>query len=153
MPGHCTSSPSERTEERQVSTRREAGFTLIELIIVVTIIGVLATIALPAMSKAPLRAKESVLREDLYQMRSCIDQYLADHGEYPGSLEELIEAGYLRKIPVDPITESDTTWVTEQVDPETDEDLQPTDGPGGGIIDVFSGSEKQALDGSYYRDW
>jgi general secretion pathway protein G len=133
--------------------RAESGFTLIELIIVVAIIGILATIAMPAMTNAPQRAKEAVLKEDLFQMRSCIDQYLADHGEYPGSLEELVEAGYLRKIPVDPITESADTWVTEQVDAETDAELQPNDSIGDGIIDVFSGAEGVALDGSYYRDW
>jgi general secretion pathway protein G len=131
----------------------ESGFTLIELIIVVAIIGILATIAMPAMTNAPQRAREAVLKEDLFQMRSCIDQYLADYGEYPGSLEELVEAGYLRRIPVDPITESADTWTTELVDPETDAELQPNDSIGDGIIDVFSGAEGVALDGSYYRDW
>ena len=78
--------------------------------IVVVIIGILATIALPAMRTAPLKAREAVLKADLYQIRSTIDQHLADKGQYPGSLQGLVDAGYLRFVPVDPITRSPDTW-------------------------------------------
>ncbi len=81
-----------------------AGFTLIELIVVMAIIGILATIALPAMKNAPIRAREAVIRADLYQMRSCIDQHLADKGYYPDSIEALVDTGYLRYLPIDPFS-------------------------------------------------
>ena len=128
------------------------GFTLIELIIVVAIIGILATIAVPAMRTAPQRAKESALKEDLYTLRSCIDQFHGDRGRYPTSLDELVTMGYLRQMPVDPVTASKETWVTiyEEVTEENDErdQEQPQ-----GIIDVHSGSDGVALDGSRYADW
>lgn len=130
----------------------ERGFTLIELIIVVTIIGILATIAVPAMRTAPIRAKEAALKEDLFTLRSCIDQFHGDRTRYPSSLEELVSMGYLRKLPVDPFTGSTDSWVpvfeeaTEESD-ERDQEQPP------GIIDVRSGSEATALDGSRYADW
>jgi len=135
--------------------RRAGGFTLIELIIVVAIIGILATIAMPAMRNAPQKAKEAVLKEDLYAIRSCIDQYLADKGHYPSSMQELVDEGYLRFVPVDPITRSTSTWVEIFVDPETEDGLEPTDDSGGGpgVIDVRSGADGTALDGSAYSEW
>ena len=110
------------------------------------------TIALPAMRNAPTKAKEAVLRADLFTMRSCIDQYLADRGHYPASLDELVEKGYLRKIPVDPLTESDGTWEEIPVEPSEEEELAPTDETGG-IIDVRSGATGVGLDGTPYSEW
>jgi general secretion pathway protein G len=133
---------------------RTAGFTLIELIIVVAIIGILATIAVPAMKNAPTKAREAALKEDLFTMRSCIDQYLADKGHYPPSLEALVADGYMRRIPDDPITRSADTWEEIPASPEADESLQPNEGGGEpGIIDVRSGSKGTALDGTSYADW
>jgi general secretion pathway protein G len=133
------------------SRQQRRGFTLIELIIVVAIIGILAMIAMPAMTNAPRRAREAVLKENLFQMRSCIDQYLADHGEYPESLQALVDAGYLRRIPEDPIAQSEE-WEEIPVDPETDEDLQPHEGVTPGIMDVKSKSEGSTLDGVPYSE-
>lgn len=133
---------------------RGQGFTLIELIVVVAIIGILATIAVPAMRTAPIRARESALREDLFTLRSCLDQFHADRGRYPTSLEELVSMGYLRRLPVDPFTKSADTWVTEleEVSDEQDERDQEA-GAGQGIIDIHSGSDEVALDGTKYSEW
>ena len=129
------------------------GFTLIELIVVMAIIGILATIAVPAMRTAPIRARESALKEDLYQMRSVIDQFHADRDRYPASLEELVEMGYLRAIPVDPITRA-ADWITEVPEITGEEtELENESGAGSGIIDVRSASDQDALDGTRYSDW
>ncbi len=127
-----------------------------ELIIVIAIIGILATIALPALKDGPTRAKEAVLKTNLHVLRDVIDQYYGDKGYYPESVEILEDEGYLRSIPFDPMTKSNQTWqvVYEEIDPdappaETDlpEDGQP------GIVDVYSGSDRLALDGTPYADW
>jgi general secretion pathway protein G len=133
--------------------RSSSGFTLIELMVVMAIIGILATIAVPAMRTAPIRAREAALKEDLYQLRSCIDQFHADRDRYPASLDELVSLGYLRQVPVDPITRA-PDWVTE-VPEVTGEETEAEDaaGAGQGIIDVRSASEESALDGTKYSDW
>jgi general secretion pathway protein G len=134
-------------------TPRQDGFTLIELIVVVAIIGILAAIAVPAMRTAPERARESALKEDLFTLRSCLDQFHADRGRYPTSLDEIVSLGYLRSVPVDPLTKSKDTWVLvyEEVTPENQDDTQQQTSPG--IIDIHSGSPETALDGTKYADW
>lgn len=134
----------------------ERGFTLLELIVVIAIIGILATIAMPAMKDMPRRANEAVLKTNLRTMRDVIDQFYGDKGHYPPSLDTLVEKGYLRKLPTDPMTKRGDTWLTviEEIDPEqpaggsdNGEEQQP------GIIDVHSGAQGLALDGTPYKDW
>ena len=140
--------------------RSDSGFTLIELIIVVSIIGILASIAVPAMQNAPIKARESVIRADLYQMRSCIDQHLADKGVYPESLQGLIDSGYLRHFPADPWThETEGVWLELSADPTDLEELEPIDDDlmpegGFGIIDIkYADDTRVALDGSMISEW
>jgi len=135
-----------------------AGFTLIELIIVIAIIGILATIALPAMKNAPIRAREAVIRADLYQMRSCIDQHLADKGYYPDSLEALVDTGYLRYLPIDPFTgTAEGAWEELYAEPDELEELEPLEdefGNGTQVIDVrYADQERVALDGTLISEW
>ena len=134
--------------------RAEAGFTLLELIIVVAIIGILATIAMPKLLHTPDKAKEAVLRTDLRTFRDVIDQYYADKGKYPESLEALVEDGYLRAIPVDPMTKSADTWVPQYEEPKLDETPPESDGEvQPGIMDVHSGSDEVGSDGRPYSEW
>jgi general secretion pathway protein G len=134
---------------------RESGFTLLELIIVVAIIGILATIAMPALKDVPRRANEAVLKTNLHTMRDVIDQYYGDKGKYPTSLDQLVEKGYLRKIPVDPMTKRNDTWEFEYEETSDDNPRPETETDEGapGIVDVHSGSPLAALDGTLYREW
>jgi general secretion pathway protein G len=124
------------------------GFTLIELLVVVSLIVALAAISLPLYRNSVQRGREAVLKEDLYRLRDAIDQHYADKGKYPQSLDDLVSTGYLRSVPVDPITESATTWQTIQAEPDPN---NLTGDPG--IYNVKSGSEGTALDGTKYTDW
>jgi general secretion pathway protein G len=122
------------------------GFTLIELVVVVTILGILLGIALPNYRAAILQAKEAVLKEDLFRFRDTIDQYQADKGKYPASLESLVTDGYLRSVPKDPFTGA-RDWVEVPAEPEPG----ATDAPG--IYDVHSASEAPGTDGTPYSEW
>ncbi len=124
------------------------GFTLIELMIVMSLIVILAGVGLTLYGNSVTRAKEAVLKEDLFRMRDAIDQYYADRNKYPASLEELVSEKYLRAVPVDPITQSAETWQT------TLSDADPSNPAGEpGISDVKSGAAQPALDGTAYADW
>ncbi|HTY41649.1 MAG TPA: prepilin-type N-terminal cleavage/methylation domain-containing protein [Thermoanaerobaculia bacterium] len=132
----------------------ERGFTLLELLVVMTIIGILAAIAVPALRDSPKRAREATLRGDLFTFRSVIDQYKGDKGNYPVDLEVLVKDGYIRKIPIDPMTKaSDWVLTMEEADQSAppDDPNAPPQQPG--VIDVHSASKEKALDGSLYSDW
>jgi general secretion pathway protein G len=138
--------------------KTEQGFTLLELLVVMTIIGILAAVAIPALRDSPQRAREAALREDLFTLRSTIDQFHGDKGYYPPDLPTLVSEGYLRQIPTDPMTKSKDTWVVayEELEPETEAaagGAPPEESVAPGIIDVHSGSTGKALDGSLYKDW
>ena len=126
-----------------------AGFTLIELMIVITILLTLLSIAAPMYRNSIVSAREAVLRDHLFTMRSLIDQYTLDKAEAPQALEDLVTGGYLREIPVDPITRANDTWVTEY---EDDILMNPSQ-TAPGIVDIHSGSNQAALDGSSYGSW
>lgn len=136
--------------------RASRGFTLIELVVVVSIIGILAAVALINVRGAQRKAAETILKADLQGIRKTIDNFYADRQRYPASLQELVETGYMRTIPPDPITKSADTWVEvpDQPSPEEmssswDYQAEPTQP---GIIDVKSGAEGQTLDGVPYAD-
>jgi len=140
----------------RIGKRIQAGFTLIELLIVVAIIGILASMAVVQLRSTKQKAMEAALKENLYVLRNCIDQYFTDKGKYPESLEALVDDGYIRKIPVDPFTESDTSWVEEQAAGQSSGSQGATeDDPSAqtGIADVHSGATGTALDGTSYSEW
>ena len=129
--------------------QNDRGFTLIEMLIVVALIGILATIAVGQYQRSIVRAKEAALRENLFVMRSQISNYFADKGEYPLDLQTLVDEKYLKKIPKDPITRSADTWVVTHSDVGDEEDLSTEQG----IEDVRSGADRVSLDGAPYADW
>lgn len=126
------------------------GFTLLELIIVLTIIGILVGLGIPQYTYSVKRAREAVLKEDLFQMRKLINQYYTDKKEYPPSLQALVEEDYLKRIPVDPITQSSETWevVRQTLTPE-----EMTAGTQPGVVDVYSGSKEISTKGIPYNTW
>lgn len=119
------------------------GFTLIELMVVIAILGILVTLAQPTYKMATTKAKEAALKKDLYVFRDVIDQYHADQGQYPPSLPDLVDKGYLRAIPVDPFTESSDTWV----------EIYSAEGEESGIFDVRSGSNLVGTNDVPYNEW
>jgi general secretion pathway protein G len=132
----------------QRKQQHEAGFTLVELMIVMAIIGILMLIAVPRYVTTVKLAREAVLREDLHVLRSAIDSYTMDKQKAPQSLEDLVQEQYLKKIPEDPITHSDTTWVTD-----TSDSYHSLDQTDPGVDDVHSGSNETGSDGQSYSTW
>ncbi len=134
--------------EPRIRNGRRAGFTLIELMIVMAIIAVLVSMAVPIYQKSIIRAKESVLRNNLFTMRTVIDEYTYDKQKAPQTLDDLVSEGYLREIPIDPMTGSNQTWKTIMEDALTSvNQTEP------GIYDVRSGSDATSLDGTPYSEW
>ncbi|HLP44811.1 MAG TPA: type II secretion system protein [Candidatus Deferrimicrobium sp.] len=126
------------------------GFTLVEILIVVAIIGILVVMVLPSHKTVVIRAKEAVLKENLFQIRDAINKYYFDKKKYPPSLEELVTTKYLRKVPEDPFLRTNE-WRLKHFEPEDMEDFDPEITEG--IIDVSSMNENTALDGSKYNEW
>ena len=124
------------------------GFTLVELLIVISLISILAAMGLVQYRNSVVAAKESTLKTDLFRMRDAIDQYYADKGKYPSSLDSLVSDGYMRKIPEDPFTKTSDSWTTVPAEPDPN---NPSAEPG--VYDVKSGAQGTALDGSSYTDW
>ena len=131
-----------------IKMRSQRGFTLVELLIVLSLISILAAMGVVQYRNSVQLGREAVLRRNLFAMRDAIDQYYADKNKYPASLDQLVSDGYLRKIPEDPITRTVDSWQTVPAEPDP---ANPTDAPG--IYDVKSGAQGQALDGSNFADW
>lgn len=122
---------------------RWRGFTLVELLVVLAIIGTLLSIAAPRFSGSTDRAKEAVLKENLATLREAIDKHYGDTGSYPASLDDLVSKRYLRRVPLDPVSDSTTTWIP----------VAPSEGRKGAIFDVKSGAPGKARDGTAFRDF
>ena len=132
----------------RVNSRRRFGFTLVELMIVMAIIAILMSIAVPIYTRSITRAKESVLKNNLLSLRTTIDEYTYDKQKAPQTLQDLVSEGYLRQIPVDPLTGTADSWKTIQEDPQNSVSQNEP-----GIYDVRSGSDKMSLEGTPYADW
>jgi general secretion pathway protein G len=137
-----------RHSPRPSLRRSESGFTLLELMIVMVVIGLLAAIAIPAYTTNIRHAREAVLKEDLHVMRQAIDSYTVDKQKAPQSLDDLIQSGYLKVMPIDPFTHRSDTWMPVQEDT-----LMSLDQTEAGIDDVHSGSQETAIDGTSYNTW
>lgn len=121
---------------------------MIELLVVMTLIVVLATVGMTQYRQSVTRAEEAVLKENLFRMRDAVDQFYADKNKYPSNLAELSSEGYIREVPTDPMTKSKDTWTTTQAEPDANNPASQV-----GIYDVKSGSDRTALDGTRYADW
>ena len=137
-----------RSDTVSVRASRQRGFTLIELLVVISLISLLAAMAMVQYRNSVQSGKETVLKTNLFRMRDAIDQYYADKGKYPSSIDALVSDGYLRGIPEDPFTRSKDSWQTVPAEPDPS---NPSAEPG--IYDVKSGAQGTGLDGSNYSDW
>ena len=145
---HAANGNVASTSNQQPATSNQSGFTLIELIIVMSVIAILTLIAIPSYVRNVQRAKEAVLKEDLRVLRTAIDSYTVDKQQAPQSLNDLVQAGYIREIPNDPIT-NQNDWVPDRSNLLSS--IDQTDS--GGIDDVHAGAQRKALDGSSYSTW
>ena len=130
------------------SGKRRGGFTLIEILIVVSIIGILVSIAVPIYQKSILRARESILRNNLFTIRTVLDEFTYDKAKAPQTLQDLVTEGYLREVPLDPMTGTNQSWKIEMEDA-----LRSVNQTEPGIFDVHSASDKKGLDGTPYSEW
>jgi general secretion pathway protein G len=137
--------PNTATGTRRASAR---GFTIIELLIVMTLIIILASIGMTQYRSSVTRAQEAALKENLFRMRDAMDQFYADKNKWPADLAELVSEGYIREVPIDPFTKSKDTWQTSQAEPDP---ANPASA--GGVDNVHSGSTGTALDGTPYNTW
>ena len=133
---------------RLARLRTGSGFTMIELLIVMTLIIILASISMVQYRNTQTRAQEAALKENLFRLRDAMDQFYADKNKWPTDLAELVSEGYIREVPTDPITSSKDTWQTSQAEPDANNPASA-----GGIDNVHSGSDRTSLDGSPYADW
>jgi general secretion pathway protein G len=137
-----------RSGSAMTDRQQRRGFTIIELMIVLTIIGILVSIAIPTYQKSLIRANETVLRSNLFTLRTMIDEYTYDKQKGPQTLQELVDQGYLREVPMDPITKSNQSWKIIMEDA-----LSSVSQTEPGIFDVRSGSDQKSLEGTMYSEW
>jgi general secretion pathway protein G len=133
---------------RNTATGIRNGFTIIELLIVMTLIIILAAVGMTQYRNAVTRSEEAVLKENLFRLRDAMDQFYADKNKWPADLAELVSEGYIREVPTDPMTQSKDTWQTTQAEPDANNPAAS-----GGVDNVHSGSDRTSLDGTRYADW